>query len=64
MARNILIIDDEASIRQSLSGALKDENFQVMSAGSGEEGLGIVRNSASMSSVSARRKMAAWLAKR
>jgi two-component system, NtrC family, nitrogen regulation response regulator NtrX len=42
MARNILIIDDEASIRASLSGALKDESYEVMTAGSGEEGLGMV----------------------
>lgn len=39
MARNILVIDDESSIRSSLSGVLKDENFEVMTAGSGEEGL-------------------------
>ncbi|MGZ3671581.1 MAG: sigma-54-dependent transcriptional regulator [Bdellovibrionota bacterium] len=44
MPRNVLIIDDEASIRQSLSGALKDENYEVMTAGSGEEGLGHVLN--------------------
>ncbi|MCO5144405.1 MAG: sigma-54 dependent transcriptional regulator [Oligoflexia bacterium] len=44
MARKILIIDDEASIRASLSGALKDESFEVMTAGSGEEGLGIAEN--------------------
>ena len=44
MARNILIIDDEASIRKSLSGALMDEGYEVMTAGSGEEGLGLVVN--------------------
>ena len=44
MARSVLIIDDEASIRASLSGALKDEAYEVMTAGSGEEGLGIVTN--------------------
>ena len=44
MARNVLIIDDEASIRSSLSGALKDESYEVMTAGSGEEGLGYVAN--------------------
>lgn len=44
MARSVLIIDDEASIRASLSGALKDENYEVMTAGSGEEGLGYVIN--------------------
>jgi len=44
MPRNVLIIDDEAAIRQSLSGALKDENYDVMTAGSGEEGLGYTLN--------------------
>lgn len=44
MARNVLIIDDEASIRSSLSGALKDEAYEVMTAGSGEEGLGYITN--------------------
>ena len=44
MARKGLIIDDEAPIRKSLSGALKDEGFEVMTAGSGEEGLGYVSN--------------------
>jgi two-component system, NtrC family, nitrogen regulation response regulator NtrX len=44
MPRNVLIIDDEGAIRQSLSGALKDESYEVMTAGSGEEGLGYVRN--------------------
>ncbi len=44
MARSVLIIDDEAAIRSSLSGALKDESYQVMTAGSGEEGLGYVMN--------------------
>jgi two-component system, NtrC family, nitrogen regulation response regulator NtrX len=45
MARNVLIIDDEPAIRASLSGALKDESYEVMTAGSGEEGLGYVTNS-------------------
>jgi two-component system nitrogen regulation response regulator NtrX len=44
MARSVLIIDDEASIRASLSGALKDESYEVMTAGSGEEGLGYIAN--------------------
>lgn len=44
MARSVLIIDDEASIRSSLSGALQDESYEVMTAGSGEEGLGLVLN--------------------
>lgn len=44
MPRSVLIIDDEAAIRQSLSGALKDENYEVMTASSGEEGLGYIEN--------------------
>jgi two-component system nitrogen regulation response regulator NtrX len=44
MARSVLIIDDESAIRASLSGALKDESFEVMTAGSGEEGLGYIVN--------------------
>ena len=44
MARSVLIIDDEASIRSSLAGALKDESYEVMTAGSGEEGLGYITN--------------------
>ena len=44
MSRNILIIDDEASIRQSLSGALKDEGYKTTSAASGREGLDLLRS--------------------
>ena len=44
MPRSILVIDDEASIRASLSGALKDESFEVTVAGTGEEGLGLIQN--------------------
>ena len=44
MARRVLIIDDEASIRTTLSGALSDESYEVMTAGSGEEGLGLLAN--------------------
>ncbi len=39
MARTILIVDDEASILQSLEGILTDEGFEVLSAGSGGEAL-------------------------
>ncbi|MBU6376297.1 MAG: response regulator, partial [Bdellovibrionales bacterium] len=45
MARNILIIDDEAAIRQSLAGALSDEGYEVQLAESGREGLGRIRAS-------------------
>jgi len=38
----VLIIDDEAGIRSSLGGLLKDEDLQVYEAESGEEGLRLV----------------------
>ncbi len=41
---NILIIDDEVSIRSSLKGILEDEGFQVTTVESGEEGLEAIRN--------------------
>jgi two-component system, NtrC family, nitrogen regulation response regulator NtrX len=43
MSRSVLIIDDEASIRSSLEGALKDEGYRVRSAPSGREGLDLLR---------------------
>ena len=39
MSRKILVVDDEAAILQSLSGALRDDNFDVTTAGSGEAAL-------------------------
>ena len=42
MAKHILIIDDEASIRETLSGILEDEGFTPISAASAEEGLTIL----------------------
>ena len=39
MNETILVVDDEASICQSLSAILKDEGYQVLVAGSGEEAL-------------------------
>src|SRR5690606_22871792 len=43
MSRSVLIIDDEASIRSSLEGALKDEGYRVRLAASGKEGLEALR---------------------
>ena len=43
MRRTILIIDDEASIRQSLSGALSDEGYQVMSAPNAAQGIELMK---------------------
>lgn len=42
MAKQILIIDDEASIRETLSGILEDEGFTPLSAPSAEEGIAIL----------------------
>lgn len=42
MAHSILIVDDEPGIRQSLSGVLEDEGFEVSTAESGEECLRVV----------------------
>jgi len=39
MQRTIMVVDDEESIRQSLSGILMDEGFEVLTAGSGEEAI-------------------------
>ncbi|MBC7385638.1 MAG: sigma-54-dependent Fis family transcriptional regulator [Cryobacterium sp.] len=43
MSRHVLIIDDEASIRSSLEGALKDEGYRVRSAASGRDGIDLLR---------------------
>ncbi|MCG2829419.1 MAG: response regulator, partial [Desulfobacteraceae bacterium] len=42
MFPSILIVDDELSILQSLSGLLADEGFEVKTASNGYEGLKIV----------------------
>src|SRR5687768_2632687 len=39
MARTILVIDDERSIQQTLTGVLEDEGYKVRTASSGEEGV-------------------------
>jgi two-component system nitrogen regulation response regulator NtrX len=43
MSRSVLIIDDEASIRSSLEGALKDEGYRIRTAPSGKDGLEALR---------------------
>ncbi len=43
--RSVLIIDDEASIRTTLSGALGDEGYRVSAAPDGPEGLELFRRS-------------------
>ncbi|OFZ19247.1 MAG: Fis family transcriptional regulator [Bdellovibrionales bacterium GWB1_55_8] len=44
MPRLVLIVDDEESIRRSLSGALKDEGYRVATASSGMEALDAIRS--------------------
>ena len=46
MAKNVLIVDDEASIRQTLTAALQDEGYQATSAENGTEALQIVEKNA------------------
>jgi two-component system nitrogen regulation response regulator NtrX len=43
MSRLVLVIDDEESIRKSLTGALKDEGYRVSTASSGKEGIAAIR---------------------
>ena len=43
MGDTILIIDDEGSIRNTLSGVLKDEGFNVLLAEDAEKGLSLVK---------------------
>src|SRR5271169_5270795 len=40
--RSILVVDDEAGIRQSLTSVLQDEGYEVASVASGEECLAAV----------------------
>ncbi|MFA5353781.1 MAG: sigma-54 dependent transcriptional regulator [Thermodesulfovibrionales bacterium] len=39
----IMIVDDEAGIRESLSGILEDEGYETLTASSGEEALAMVK---------------------
>ena len=38
----ILIVDDEESVRNSLAGVMKDEGYEVLTAASGREGIGLL----------------------
>jgi two-component system, NtrC family, nitrogen regulation response regulator NtrX len=44
MAKKILIVDDEESIRESVSGILDDEGFESVSAGTAEQALKIIED--------------------
>lgn len=41
----VLIVDDDAAIRQTLRAALEDEDYSVLEAGNGLAALGILRES-------------------
>ncbi len=43
MTRTLLIIDDESGIRQTLSGALSDEGYKILTAPNAVQGLEILR---------------------
>lgn len=43
MSRTLLIIDDEPSIRTSLSGALSDEGYKILTAANAAQGFEILR---------------------
>jgi len=40
----IFVVDDEEGIRESLTDILSDEGYEVLTAGSGEEALKILRD--------------------
>ncbi len=42
MRKNILVIDDESGIRESLAGVLEDEKFNPVTASSAEEGMALI----------------------
>ena len=42
MFPTILVVDDEATILQSLSGILSDEGFEVLTASNGYEALKVI----------------------
>ncbi len=42
--KSVLIVDDEEGIRESLSGILEDEGYDVLTASSGEEALAAARD--------------------
>ncbi|MBI2606857.1 MAG: sigma-54-dependent Fis family transcriptional regulator [Deltaproteobacteria bacterium] len=42
MARTVLVIDDEESVRSSIAGALADEGFRVLTAEDGQKGFDLL----------------------
>ncbi|MCF7928382.1 MAG: response regulator [Spirochaetales bacterium] len=43
MAQKVLVVDDSAAIRQSITFVLEQEGFEVVAAGDGEEGLAALK---------------------
>ncbi len=43
MSKNVLVIDDERLLRESLAGALADDGFEVTAVSTGKEGLARIR---------------------
>lgn len=39
----VLVVDDEGGIRESLSGILEDEGYEVLTSSSGEEAIGVIK---------------------
>ncbi|MBM4135870.1 MAG: sigma-54-dependent Fis family transcriptional regulator [Nitrospira sp.] len=39
----VLVVDDEEGIRESLSGILEDEGYEVLTSSSGEEAIGVIK---------------------
>lgn len=44
MTKRIIVVDDERAVRDSFALALTDEDYQVITAASGEEGLVFMRD--------------------
>ncbi len=39
----VLVVDDEGGIRESLSGILEDEGYEVLTSSSGEDAIGVIK---------------------
>jgi CheY-like chemotaxis protein len=44
MPKTLLVVDDEAAIRESLKGFLEEEGFRVVTATNGQEALALLRS--------------------
>ena len=48
---NILIVDDDFNLRQSFEKILAEEGHEVLSAGTGEAGIEVIKNSQILTSI-------------